>query len=45
MTHHILNTGYSVDKRSLKLIRNALDRKLLGPFESLETIEGDNMMN
>lgn len=42
MTHQALNSGHSVTKSSLKLVRHVLDRRLLDVYKNLEINKGDN---
>lgn len=45
MAHYVLNSGNSVQKSLLKLVRYVMERRLLDAYESVEILTGDKLMN
>lgn len=44
LTYHVLNYRHSVDKTLLKLDRLDIEKRLLDAYETLEIIEGYNLL-
>lgn len=42
---HDVNSGRSVDKNSVKIVRHVTDSILLDVYERLEIIKGNNLIN